>query len=123
MITGGNATVFVTDMDKAVEFYTQVLGLTLRFRAENYWAEVQAGSDLVIGLHPASPKSPAPGTPGAVQIGLLVGGTMEDAVAELTDKGITFDGPIIDDASVRLAYLKDPDGNVVYLCEHKAVTS
>ncbi len=30
MITGGNATVMVSDMDRAVDFYTRVLGLELR---------------------------------------------------------------------------------------------
>ena len=29
MITGGNATVFVSNMDNAVRFYTEVLGLRL----------------------------------------------------------------------------------------------
>ncbi|MCU1262991.1 MAG: hypothetical protein JWO80_5876 [Bryobacterales bacterium] len=32
MISGGNATVFVSNMDRAVEFYTGVLGLKLTNR-------------------------------------------------------------------------------------------
>ena len=56
MITGGNATVFVSDMDNAVRFYTEVLGLRLTNRFGDHWATVDAGKGLTIGLHPASPQ-------------------------------------------------------------------
>ncbi len=117
MIDGGIATVFVTDMDRAVTFYTDTLGLKLRTRAGDHWAEVEAKRDLVIGLHPASPDGPRPGTAGAVQIGLQVNEPLEDVVGELTRRGVAFTGPIIDDKNVRLAFFADPDGNVHYLCE------
>ena len=117
MIDGGIATVFVTDMSRAVAFYTDTLGLKLRMRAGDHWAEVEAKRDLVIGLHPASPDGPPPGTAGAVQIGLQVNEPLEDVVGELTRRGVAFTGPIIDDTNVRLAFFADPDGNVHYLCE------
>ena len=117
MIDGGIATVFVTDMDRAVAFYTDTLGLKLRMRAGDHWAEVEAKRDLVIGLHSASPDGPQPGTAGAVQIGLQVNEPLEDVVGELTRRGVAFTGPIIDDTNVRLAFFADPDGNVHYLCE------
>jgi len=119
MIDNGNATVFVSDMGRAVDFYTKVLGLKLRMRAGDHWAEVEAG-DLVIGLHPAGPDSPKPGTPGAVQIGLTVTKPLEDVVGELTRRGVAFHGPVVDDQQVRLAFFSDSDGNVLYLCEVKA---
>jgi catechol 2,3-dioxygenase-like lactoylglutathione lyase family enzyme len=43
MITGGNATVFVSNMDRAVQFYTEVLGLKLTNRFGDNWATVEAG--------------------------------------------------------------------------------
>ena len=49
MISGGNATVFVSDMDRAVRFYTEVLGLKLTNRFGNHWATVEAGKGLTIG--------------------------------------------------------------------------
>jgi catechol 2,3-dioxygenase-like lactoylglutathione lyase family enzyme len=119
MIEGGNATVFVTDLGASIEFYTKVLGCTLRFRAGDFWAEVQAGKDLVIGLHPQSPSEPAPGTRGATQIGLLVDEPIEKVVATLAKRGCKFEGDIVDDDAVKLAYLNDPDGNRLYLCEVK----
>ena len=62
MIKGGNATIFVSDMDRAVRFYTESLGLKLQYRAGDHWAQVEAGDGLCIGLHPAGPDSPRPGS-------------------------------------------------------------
>jgi len=121
MIRGGMTTIYVTDMDRAVDFYTQRLGLKLTYRAGNHWAGVDAGNGLQIGLHPASEKAPAPGTNGATIVGLSVTKPIDDVVATLRHKGVPFAGPILDDAngSVRLAYFNDPDGNELYLCESK----
>ena len=53
MFSNGNATIFVSDMDRSVNFYTKILGLKLAQRFGNHWASVEAGK-LTIGLHPAS---------------------------------------------------------------------
>ena len=45
--------VMVSNMDRAIEFYKDKLGLELINRYENYYAEIQA-PDLLIGLHPTS---------------------------------------------------------------------
>ena len=45
MITGGNATVFVSNKENAVQFYTEVLGLRLTNRLGDHWATVDAGKD------------------------------------------------------------------------------
>src|SRR5207247_10751960 len=72
MITGGYATVYITDMDRAVAFYVDVLALKLEQRFGNHWAEVRAGDNLLIGLHPKTDHAPAPGTSGAIPIGLAI---------------------------------------------------
>ena len=54
VIRGGNATIFVTDMDRAVSFYTETLSLRLTFRAGDHWASIDAGDGFRLGLHPAS---------------------------------------------------------------------
>ena len=77
MITGGNATLFVSDFERAVKFYTEALGMKLRFRAEDKWAEVVAGPDLVVGIHPVTPNTPGAGIVGSVQIGLNVDEPLE----------------------------------------------
>jgi catechol 2,3-dioxygenase-like lactoylglutathione lyase family enzyme len=117
MITGGNATLYVRDMDAAVAFYTERLGLPLRFRAGNHWAEVQAGDTLVIGLHPTGPHLRPAGVPGSVQVGLTVDRPLEEVVRELSSRGVVFEGPIVGDekSGLRFANLKDMDGNALYL--------
>jgi len=51
----------------------------------------------------------------------MVSGKIDDEVRDITLRGAKFKGPIIDDANgmIRLAYLSDPDGNDLYLCESK----
>ena len=125
MITGGNATLYVSDFEGAVRFYTQVLGLKLKFRAENHWAEVQAGKTLVVGIHPATPHAPKPGTQGSIQIGLNVDGPLEHVMKTLAGRGVKFEGPLIDDpnSGMRFAFLRDPEGTGIYLWETARATA
>jgi predicted enzyme related to lactoylglutathione lyase len=117
MITGGNATVFVSDMDRAVHFYSEVLGLKLTNRFGNDWATVEAGKGLTIGLHPASPKYPAPGTKGATMLGLEIDEPIHSIVSRLSKKGVQIKGSIVRDEPGRFVHLEDPDGNEIYLWE------
>ncbi len=121
MIAGGIPTIFVSNMDAAVRFYSDSLGLKLKARYGDHWAEVDAGGGLVIGLHPASPTAGPPGTRGAIAIGLYPSRPLNEVHAELQKRGVRFDGPIVDDpkGGVRLAHFSDPDGNPLYLCEVK----
>ena len=43
MISGGNATIYVANMDAAVRFYTEVLGLKLTNRFGDRWATIETG--------------------------------------------------------------------------------
>ena len=115
MISGGNATIFVSNMDAAVDFYTGALGLKLTNRFGDAWATVEAGKGLTIGLHPASEKYPAPGTKGAIVLGLEIDEPIETVVARLTQKGVSIKGSITEDDAGKFASLEDPDGNRMYL--------
>jgi len=120
MINGINATVFVSSMDRAVEFYTKTLGLKLAARYGDHWAGIDIGNGVAIGLHPAeSPQSPKPGTSGSIQIGLTVDQPLDAVVSDLTKNGVKFRGPVFDDGQLRIAFFGDPDGNDLYLCEVK----
>ena len=116
MITGGNATIYVSDMDAAVRFYTDVLGLTLTNRFGNHWATVLAGHTLLIGLHPWKEKYPRPGTKGSVQIGLIVsqGETIQQLAARLRARGVVVSGLIESEEGNYLTF-EDPDGNPIYV--------
>jgi catechol 2,3-dioxygenase-like lactoylglutathione lyase family enzyme len=119
MITGGNATVYVSDMDRAVSFYVDTLGLTLDQRYGNHWAQLLAGQQLTIGLHPASANAPAPGSSGSISIGLTIDEPIDEVVSRLSSQGVQFRGPVQRDekAGIALAFFGDPDGNSLYLCQ------
>jgi catechol 2,3-dioxygenase-like lactoylglutathione lyase family enzyme len=117
MISGGNATIYVTDMDRSVSFYTETLGLRLDFRAGDHWASIDAGEGMQLGLHPASSRGPAPGTVGAVSVGLAVDESIEHVVSTLEKRGVVFHGPVDGDGKVKLAFFADPDGNPLHLVE------
>lgn len=122
MISGAMPTVFVTDMDKAVRFYTETLGLTLLQRYGNHWASIDAGHGQTIGLHPASPQNPA-GQRGSITIGFHLSEPIKQAVSRLKDRGVVFSGDIVDDTQLLIAHFRDPDGNEFYLAEMKYATS
>jgi catechol 2,3-dioxygenase-like lactoylglutathione lyase family enzyme len=116
LFTGGNATIYVTDMDRAVEFYTGTLGLRLAFRAGNNWAQVDAGRGLTLGLHVAPHGVPNPGTNGSITVGFEVARPIDDVVKELGDRGVAARRPPSDGAA-KLAFFADPDGNSLYAAE------
>ncbi|MGH9648799.1 MAG: VOC family protein [Bryobacteraceae bacterium] len=117
MISGGNATVFVSNMDAAVRFYTEVLGLKLTNRFGDHWATVDAGKGLTIGLHPASAKYPAPGTKGGIMIGLEIDEPIERVLARLTERGVHITKQIERTAEGNFVNFEDPDGTEFYLWE------
>jgi catechol 2,3-dioxygenase-like lactoylglutathione lyase family enzyme len=116
MFSSGNVTVYVSNMDAAVRFYTEVLGLKLVYRFGDHWASVQVGKSLTIGLHPASPSSPA-GRKGSMVIGLELSGSIQDAVRDLEAKGVQFYGIINEGKAGTFAHFEDPDGNPLYLAQ------
>jgi len=117
MIRGGNATIYVTDMDRSVAFYTQGLGLRLAFRADDHWATIDAGDGFQLGLHPAGPRHPVPGSTGGITVGLAVDEPIEQVIETLKTRGVAVHGPVSDEGMLKLAFLADPDGNQLYLAE------
>jgi catechol 2,3-dioxygenase-like lactoylglutathione lyase family enzyme len=116
MLRGALPTVFVSDMDRAVAFYTDVLGLALAFRAGDHWASIDAGSGTQIGLHPGrDPQMTATGNADAISIGLNVIEPLETVMA-LSARGVEF-GEVSADGMLKIAHFTDPDGNPLYLCE------
>ncbi len=123
MVSGGNATIIVQDMDKSIQFYTEALGLRLTNRFGNDWATVSAGEGLTIGIHPASARYPSPGTKGAIILGLEIDVSVEKAVSHLLEHGVTIKGSITRSEPGNFASLEDLDGNEIYLWEKVSQTA
>jgi predicted enzyme related to lactoylglutathione lyase len=83
---------------------------------------VEAGKGLTIGLHPASPKYPAPGTKGGVMLGMEVDAAIDKVVDRLAKKGVQFKDSIVRSEAGNFVHLEDPDGNEIYLWEVNPAT-
>ena len=105
---------FVADMDRAVRFYRDVLGLPLRFQSPG-WSEFSTG-ETSLALHPASSKSPA----GSVEIGFNVS-NLETFYQEMSAKGVQFSTPPTkQDFGGTLAQFLDSEGGRSSVAEQAA---
>jgi catechol 2,3-dioxygenase-like lactoylglutathione lyase family enzyme len=118
MFRGGVFTIYVSDMNRSVQFYIETLGMKLQQRHGDHWALVDGGPGLSIGLHPATPEIPS-GRRGSMAIGLYLETPIGEAMERLRQKGVSFDGPAKEDVALSLAFFTDPDGNILYLAEMK----
>ena len=108
----------VKDMDKAVDFYTVLLGLKPGKRYGNHWAEIEAPG-VLLGLHPLNPNLPEVNisvNPAAPSIGFNVA-DLDKAKALLDNAGISYLN--LDDTMLNFAMFNDPDGNPLYFCQYK----
>ena len=118
IISGGMPTIFVSDIDAAVRFYTEALGLRLIQQYGQHFASIDAGQGVTIGLHPASAKNPA-GRAGSITLGFMSTEPIAETVATLKSRHVVFLSDVIDDGQLLLAHFQDADGNRLYLAEMK----
>lgn len=104
--------IMISNMDKAIEFYQDKLGLELINRYGDHYAEIQA-PDLLIGLHPTSEKI-VQGNNLSIGFGVV---EFDSTIKELESKGIEFN--IEQDGWIRLAHFTDLDNNQLFLAERK----
>ena len=110
-IKKGNVTLMVTNMDRALKFYTEVLGFSLKERYENNWAEVEAPG-ISICFHPMKGNKGH----GSVSLGFQVK-NIKELSSQLEQKGVTV--KIVDEDYLTLAQFSDPDGTPLYFAEMK----
>jgi len=94
---------FVSDMDAAVAFYRDTLGMTLLFQSP-FWSEFDTG-ETKLALHPASNENP----PGSVQLG-LGSADIDNFHAAGQAKGLVLTSPPTDMHGTRIARFRDLDG-------------
>ncbi len=91
---------FVADMDKAVAFYRDTMGLAPRF-ASPFWSEFDTG-EVTLALHPASADNPA----GTVQLGFGAP-DLPGLYAARADNGLRFSAPPRDEHGTLLSRVLD----------------
>ena len=103
---------FVEDMDRAVAFYRDKLGLPLRFTSP-YWTEFDTGA-VTLALHPASERNPA----GSTQVGFTTA-SLEAVYADREAAGLNFTAPPFDEHGAVLSRLLDCEGAEIGLSSAK----
>jgi catechol 2,3-dioxygenase-like lactoylglutathione lyase family enzyme len=114
------ATVFVSDQDKALEFYTDVLGFEKRFDnpdtgGPRFLTVGLDGQDFQLVLWPGTPGQAQPlqsHTPGAYTIDT---GDCRKAYETLKSRGVKFDTEVLEYPWGYIAVFQDPDGNRLQL--------
>ena len=113
----------VDDLDRALRFYTEVLGLKLGHRSGDY-AQLDTGATRLalytrsamattLGMSLEAPRPAAPG----FEIGFKVA-DVDAAVNELIARGVSSVVPPTDRFwGQRTAYVRDPDGHLIELAQ------
>ncbi|HSR29565.1 MAG TPA: VOC family protein [Anaerolineae bacterium] len=108
----------VDDMDKAVAFYRDKVGLAVKYESAD-WVELDAGN-VTIAL-----RRYGSGPEGRPELGVGEGATLvfevddiEAARTELQGQGVEFVGGIFEYGAVKLAAFKDLNGNVLQIYQH-----
>jgi predicted enzyme related to lactoylglutathione lyase len=105
---------WVSDMDRAVSFYRDLLGLTLLRRDGNNWAELEAGGRR-LALHGVAEGQTVP-VGGATAVFSVP--DLDGAKTALSARGVqaTHDGDV--EGYARFSSFSDPDGNPFQLIEY-----
>lgn len=108
----------VGDQDRALTFYTEVLGFEKRFEAPfgpgDRWIEIAPpGADTTVALPPAHP-----GVKPGVDTGLrLATPDAKAAHVELSAAGVDVDDMLELPGAPPMFFLRDPDGNTLVVVE------
>ncbi len=113
--------IFVSDMKRAVNFYSYVLGLPIITKTDR---SVEFRTDgPVLAVKPRAPLGPAQGKPpassGMAQLTFQVV-DVEVAFADAKGRGARVIAPPRTVDAGRVAQLADPDGNIIELFEPEA---
>ncbi len=119
---------FVSDQTRALEFYTNTLGLEKRFdnptpEGPRFLTVAVPGQDVELVLWPGTPGRAQP-TPGGLPAALCTI-AVEDcrrAFETLKGRGVRFDPPeVVERPWGYVARFEDPDGNLLQLRQARAL--
>lgn len=105
---------YTADIDRQISWWASVLGHEPTYRSDT-WTTFGAG-DATLALHHVDV---IPG-PGRIAISLIADRSLDDLLAELQGRGVSGLGDIAEQPFGRQLTLRDPDGNVVQINEHRS---
>jgi predicted enzyme related to lactoylglutathione lyase len=105
--------VVVDDLDRAIKFYTDVVGLNLQEHVPEFgWAELQGNGGCRLGL------ATGPHSPGGNAVIAISVDDIDAASKEMQGKGAKLIGDMIEiPGHVKLQDMVDPDGNQLQLAQ------
>lgn len=113
-------TVFVKDQDRALDFYTNVLGFEKRAdlpkpNAPRFVAVGLKGQDLLLVLWPGAPGQGQPFEGRSTAAYTFETGDCHKAFETLKSRGVKFDTGVLEYPFGYVAVFEDPDGNRLQL--------
>lgn len=104
----------VQDMDRAVRFYQEVLGLPLLRRDDSFWAELDGGP-IRLALH--GTRDGAAVEPGGAVAAFRVE-DLDSTTVALKEQGVELAHQGEVEGHGRFALFPDPDGNLIEIIEY-----
>lgn len=117
----GFVRVFVTDLEKSLEFYNKTLGMEIDYTDNENWAQFKSGEDVSLAIEKCDADHIEHGSK---LVGRFAGVTMmvddiQSTYAQLKAKGVAFTGaPEKQTWGGTLVHFKDLDGNVLTLMQN-----
>ena len=108
----GALILLVSDMDKSIKFYRDVLELPIK-NTSSEWVEFFS-SGTVLALHPSKSKSRTKNS--GVLVGFMVG-DLEPVAKKLKDKKVEFFKEPKEESFGKHAIIADPDGHLISIAE------
>jgi catechol 2,3-dioxygenase-like lactoylglutathione lyase family enzyme len=103
----------VRNMERSKRFYAETLGLPSPNLDENGWPEFETGNVSLYLVDPTNMGREFTG-PHSAYIALRVPDVHETR-SELEQKGVEFEGDVLDTGVCHMAFFRDPDGNALML--------
>ena len=108
----GAVILLVSDMDKSIQFYRDVLELPIK-NTSSEWVEFFS-SGTVLALHPSKSKSRTKNS--RVLVGFMVS-DLEPVAKKLKDKKVEFFKEPKEESFGKHAIIADPDGHLISIAE------
>jgi catechol 2,3-dioxygenase len=115
----GHVHVRVSDLDRAMAFYKDVLGFEITYRTLEGGIYLGSGSHGHVGLNTDAPMGGA--VPGACRFSIRYPDrrALARALGRVTSAGVALDGAL-DHGLFEALYLRDPDGNTIELYSERS---